>query len=62
MGRELERRSRDVAEGRVQTISWETARTEILRNRTADVRLELHPEAQAELAARHSGTTRDVQD
>ena len=28
---ELERRSRDVAEGRVQTISWETARTEILK-------------------------------
>jgi putative addiction module component (TIGR02574 family) len=27
---ELERRSRDVAEGRVQMISWETARTEIL--------------------------------
>ena len=28
---ELERRSREVAEGRVQTISWETARTEILK-------------------------------
>jgi len=28
---ELERRSRDVAEGRIQTISWETARTEILK-------------------------------
>jgi putative addiction module component (TIGR02574 family) len=27
---ELERRSRDVAEGRVQTIDWETARTDIL--------------------------------
>ena len=27
---ELERRSREVTEGRVQTISWETARTEIL--------------------------------
>jgi putative addiction module component (TIGR02574 family) len=28
---ELERRSRDFAEGRVPTISWETARTEILK-------------------------------
>ena len=28
---ELERRSRESAEGRVQTISWETARTEILK-------------------------------
>ena len=28
---ELERRSREVAEGRVQTTSWETARTEILK-------------------------------
>jgi putative addiction module component (TIGR02574 family) len=27
---ELERRSRDVAEGRVQTIPWETVRDEIL--------------------------------
>jgi len=28
---ELERRSREIAEGRVQTIPWETARTEILK-------------------------------
>lgn len=28
---ELERRSRDIAEGRVQTIPWETVRSEILR-------------------------------
>lgn len=28
---ELERRSREVAEGHVQTISWETARAEILK-------------------------------
>ena len=28
---ELERRSREVAEGRVQTTNWETARTEILK-------------------------------
>ena len=28
---ELERRSRDVAEGRVQTLSWEAARSEILK-------------------------------
>jgi len=28
---ELERRSRDVAEGRVQTTSWQAARTEILK-------------------------------
>lgn len=28
---ELERRSREVAEGRVQTTSWETVRTEILK-------------------------------
>lgn len=28
---ELERRSRDVTEGRVQTVPWETARTEILK-------------------------------
>lgn len=27
---ELERRSREVAEGRVQTVSWDVARTEIL--------------------------------
>ena len=29
---ELERRSLEVAEGRVQTISWETSRTEILKD------------------------------
>jgi len=28
---ELERRSREVAEGRVQTVAWETVREEILR-------------------------------
>ena len=28
---ELERRSRDIAEGRVQTIPWETVRSDILR-------------------------------
>jgi putative addiction module component (TIGR02574 family) len=28
---ELRRRSRDVAEGRVQTVDWATARTEILQ-------------------------------
>jgi putative addiction module component (TIGR02574 family) len=28
---ELERRSREAAEGRVQTVAWETARTEILK-------------------------------
>ena len=28
---ELERRSREVAEGRVQTVAWETARTDILK-------------------------------
>lgn len=28
---ELERRSREVAEGRVQTIPWDAARTEILK-------------------------------
>jgi putative addiction module component (TIGR02574 family) len=28
---ELERRSRDVAEGRVQTIAWETVKKEILK-------------------------------
>ena len=28
---ELERRSREVAEGRVQTVSWETVRAEILK-------------------------------
>ena len=28
---ELERRSRDIAEGRVQTTSWETTRGEILK-------------------------------
>jgi putative addiction module component (TIGR02574 family) len=27
---ELERRSREVAEGKVQTIDWDTSRTEIL--------------------------------
>lgn len=29
---ELERRSRDVAEGRVQTVDWETVRAEILKD------------------------------
>ena len=29
--RELEKRSREVAEGRVQTVDWETARTQILK-------------------------------
>jgi putative addiction module component (TIGR02574 family) len=28
---ELERRSRDVAEGRVQTTNWDTARAEVLK-------------------------------
>jgi putative addiction module component (TIGR02574 family) len=28
---ELKRRSREVAEGRVQTVPWETARAEILK-------------------------------
>ncbi len=28
---ELERRSREVAEGRIQTIDWETARADILK-------------------------------
>jgi putative addiction module component (TIGR02574 family) len=28
---ELERRSREVAEGRVQAVAWETVRTEILK-------------------------------
>ena len=28
---ELERRSRDVAEGRVQTTSWESVRTQIVK-------------------------------
>jgi putative addiction module component (TIGR02574 family) len=28
---ELERRSREVAEGKVQTVAWGTARTEILK-------------------------------
>ena len=28
---ELERRSREVAEGRVQAVAWETARAEILK-------------------------------
>jgi putative addiction module component (TIGR02574 family) len=32
---ELERRSRDVAEGRVQTTSWDAARAEILEQRRA---------------------------
>lgn len=29
--RELEKRSREVAEGRVQTVDWEAARTQILK-------------------------------
>ena len=29
--RELEKRSSEVAEGRVQTVDWETARTQILK-------------------------------
>jgi len=28
---ELERRSREIAEGRIPTLAWETVRTEILR-------------------------------
>jgi putative addiction module component (TIGR02574 family) len=30
-GAELERRSRDIADGRVQTLSWEATRSEILK-------------------------------
>jgi len=30
---ELQRRARDIAEGRVQTVAWETARLEILKER-----------------------------
>ena len=29
--RELERRSREIAEGKVQTVEWETARAEVLK-------------------------------
>jgi len=29
--RELERRSREIAEGKVQTVGWETARAEVLK-------------------------------
>ena len=29
--RELERRSREMAEGKVQTVEWETARAEVLK-------------------------------
>ena len=29
--RELERRSREIAEGKVQTVDWETARAEVLK-------------------------------
>lgn len=28
---ELERRSREIAEGKVQTVEWETARAEVLK-------------------------------
>jgi putative addiction module component (TIGR02574 family) len=28
---ELERRSREVAEGRVQTVAWDTVRTDVLK-------------------------------
>ena len=30
-GRELERRSREIAEGRVQSVDWDTARMQILK-------------------------------
>ena len=36
---ELERRSREVAEGRVQPASWPTAQTEILKESSSGVRL-----------------------
>jgi putative addiction module component (TIGR02574 family) len=39
---ELGRRSREVAEGRVQAISWESARTEILKELEARMRID-HP-------------------
>ena len=29
--KELERRSREIAEGRVQVVAWETVRTDILK-------------------------------
>ncbi len=29
--RELERRSREIAEGKVQTVEWETVRAEVLK-------------------------------
>jgi putative addiction module component (TIGR02574 family) len=41
---ELERRLREVAEGRVQTTGWETVRTEILKQLEPRRTVELHPE------------------
>jgi putative addiction module component (TIGR02574 family) len=60
---ELERRSREIAEGHVQTISWETARTEILkeieqRRSASNCILRRVPS----FAAPHCGTTSDAQD
>src|SRR5438552_16285913 len=60
---ELERRSREIAEGHVQTISWETSRTQILKEleqrrapRTASWG------ACPSFAAPHFGTASDAQD
>ena len=60
---ELERRSRESAEGRVQTSSWETARTEILdgaRAATCDSNCILR--RVPSFAARPFGTTSDGRD
>src|SRR5947207_14593252 len=45
----LVRRSRESAEGHVQTISWETARTEILKDLEQRPAPRTDPEARAEL-------------
>jgi putative addiction module component (TIGR02574 family) len=49
---ELERRSRDVAEGRVQTTSCQTARAEILKELELRRDGRTYPEARIELRSR----------
>jgi len=46
---ELDRRSREISEGKVQPVDWETARTQILNEMRQLVQVDLHPEAQSEL-------------
>lgn len=48
---ELERRSSEIAEGKVQPVEWKTAQPRFGTSSSSVVRVALHPEARAELRA-----------